>query len=211
MTAELTEAVLCSRADELPAVWLPEAGAQALSEAQLFEVLAGLPPRWLPRHRAEQDPTYKQWIPYVLLRNRRGQLAVYPRQGAEARLHGFWSVGLGGHINPSDAPEPSTGFSWRTVFWTALRRELAEELPTAATGRTRLLGLIHESRTAVGQVHLGVVFLHEPEDCSVAPGPELSGLQWVSPSVLGQSPDWPLARLELWSQLALRLLSVTQP
>jgi predicted NUDIX family phosphoesterase len=171
---------------------------------------ARLEPRWLPRAQAETDPTFKQWIPYVLLRNSRGEMAASPRQGAEARLHGLWSVGLGGHVNPVDAPatgvEPRS--AWRDLLWTGLRRELAEEYPGAAAGTTRFLGLIHESRTAVGRVHLGVVFLHETAGDPGSPGDELTGLRWVPPRELSSDP-WPLDRFELWSRLALRLFEAS--
>src|SRR6266851_7883968 len=58
---------------------------------------------YLNRSEAEQDRRYKQVIPYVLLicddrllRYRRG------RGGEEKRLHGLYSVGIGGHISEED-------------------------------------------------------------------------------------------------------------
>src|SRR5260370_20661980 len=58
---------------------------------------------YLNRSEAEQDRRYKQLIPYVLLicndrvlRYRRG------RGGEETRLHGLYSVGVGGHISEED-------------------------------------------------------------------------------------------------------------
>src|SRR2546430_336177 len=58
---------------------------------------------YLNRSQAEQDKRYKQLIPYVLiisngriLRYRRG------RGGEETRLHGLYSVGIGGHISDED-------------------------------------------------------------------------------------------------------------
>src|SRR6185437_9107757 len=55
------------------------------------------------RSEAELDRRYKQLIPYVLiicngkiLRYRRG------KGGSEKRLHGFYSVGVGGHISEED-------------------------------------------------------------------------------------------------------------
>ena len=58
---------------------------------------------YLNRSAAEQDKRYKQLIPYVLLicngrilRYRRG------RGGQETRLHGLFSVGVGGHISEED-------------------------------------------------------------------------------------------------------------
>jgi len=204
MTPSNSELVLCSRTEELPAAWLPQAGALPMSEAALCESLAGLPPRWLPRTVAEQDPQHKQWIPYILVRNPTGMLAAYPRQGTEARLHGLWSLGLGGHINPADVPPHNGSFPWFETFQAGLHRELWEEFPAALQGRTLFLGLIHEQVTQVGRVHLGAVFLHETEHLETPPGEELTGLRWIFPSDLN-SPRT-LASFELWSQLALRLV-----
>ncbi len=202
MSEQASEAILCARTTDLPTAWLLEVGAVPLDEDVLFSVLESITPHWLPRSQVEGDPAFKQWIPYVLLRNTGGELAAYPRQGSEARLHGLWSLGIGGHINPIDG---DTGASWREWLWNGLRRELAEEFPAAVTGRTRFLGLIHESCTAVGRVHLGAVFLHEPETWNVAPGSELTDLRWLRVDELGGA-EWPRARFELWSELALTLL-----
>src|SRR6185436_4643473 len=58
---------------------------------------------YINRTDAEQDKRYKQLIPYVLvicnnkvLRYRRG------KGGQETRLHGLYSVGIGGHISDQD-------------------------------------------------------------------------------------------------------------
>lgn len=95
--------------------------------------------------------------------------------------------------------------AWRELLWTGRRRELAEEYPGAVPGTPRFLGLIHESRSAVGRVHLGVVFLHELTGDPGPPGAELTGLRWLRPHEYG-SAAWSPERFELWSRLALRLL-----
>lgn len=210
MNSATVEQILCARAADLPPVWLPEAGSVRLSEVEWLARMDGVEPHWLPRHEAENNPAFKQWIPYILLQNARGELAAYPRQGTEARLHGLWSLGLGGHINPTDGAAPGAAQSapWRDLLWNGMRRELGEEYPGAATaGTTRFLGLIHESRSAVGRVHIGAVFLHEITGDPGAPGAELAGLQWVSAGDVG-GIQWPLERFELWSQLAVQLLTL---
>src|SRR5215475_11438045 len=65
------------------------------------------------RSEAEQDKRYKQLIPYVLvlchgkiLRYRRG------RGGQETRLHGLFSVGVGGHISEEDHSLFSSGVGY---------------------------------------------------------------------------------------------------
>lgn len=209
MTGTPPEQILCARTADLPPTWLPEAGAIPLHESVLLDTLASISPHWLARPAAENDAAFKQWIPYVLVQDARRQLAVYPRRGTEARLHGLWSVGIGGHINLQDhhaakVPGDFRHF-WQQALWAGLRRELQEEFSAAARGTTRFLGLIHESRTEVGRVHLGAVFLHEVRGNPHPPGPELTDLQWLPRAALGHG-DWLPERFELWSRLALGLL-----
>ncbi len=80
---------------------------------------------YLNRSEAEQDKRYKQLIPYVLvicndkiLRYRRG------RGGQETRLHGLYSVGIGGHISEEDNGLFSNGPGYHE----GMRRELMEEV-----------------------------------------------------------------------------------
>ncbi|MCX8156287.1 MAG: NUDIX domain-containing protein [Verrucomicrobiae bacterium] len=211
MTIVSEELVLCTAVADLPTAWLPIAGAVAMDEATLYQHLDPLPPHWLPRSQAEQNTRYKQWIPYLLLLNPRKQIAAYARQGAETRLHGRCSVGIGGHINPGDAPETEGPFAWRDTIHNCLRRELNEEFPAALPGRTRFLGLIHESLTPVGQVHLGLVFLHQLFHQPGPAGPELQNLQWLAPATVGRLPAENGTQFELWSQLALQLLPPVLP
>ena len=206
MTIAVEEQVLCAAVADLPRTWLPEAGGIRLSEEELLVALETVQPAWLSRATAERNPEFKQWIPYALLRNQRGELAAYPRRGGEKRLHGLWSLGVGGHVNPPDAESaPMGGGCWGQTLWSGLRRELEEEYPGAARGETRFVGLIHESQTAVGRVHIGAVFLHQVSGSSFEFGSELAGLRWLPRSEIGVG-EWPLERFELWSQLALELL-----
>src|SRR5215471_6734136 len=80
---------------------------------------------YLNRKDAELDRRYKQLIPYVLilcndriLRYRRG------KGGQETRLHGLFSVGIGGHI----ADEDSGLFAKAAGYKESMRRELMEEM-----------------------------------------------------------------------------------
>src|ERR1700753_2808541 len=77
------------------------------------------------RSEAELDRRYKQLIPYVLiicndriLRYRRG------KGGGEKRLHGLYSVGVGGHISEKD----NGLFSQAVGYTDSMRRELMEEV-----------------------------------------------------------------------------------
>ena len=120
---------------------------------------------YLNRTEAELDKRYKQLIPYALiicgekiLRYRRG------RGGQETRLHGLYSVGVGGHISEEDHGL----FSDRQLgYHDAMRRELMEEVAIDVT-KEAAVGVINDDSTEVGYVHLGVVHIVTVTDETVA-------------------------------------------
>src|SRR5579859_1941293 len=119
---------------------------------------------YLNRSEAEMDKRYKQLIPYVLvicagkiLRYRRG------KGGQETRLHGLFSVGIGGHISEED----SGLFSQAAGYQEGMRRELMEEVAIEEMKET-VVGLINDDSTEVGYVHFGVVHILQVSDESVA-------------------------------------------
>ena len=108
---------------------------------------------YLNRSEAEHDKRYKQLIPYVLLicngrilRYRRG------RGGQETRLHGLYSVGVGGHISEEDHGLFSTGPGYHE----GMRRELMEEVAVEEVNESAV-AVINDDSTEVGCVHFGVV------------------------------------------------------
>jgi predicted NUDIX family phosphoesterase len=111
---------------------------------------------FLPRSKAEDDPSFKQLIPYVVLKYQ-DQVFHYTRgQGAgEKRLRALRSIGIGGHINPSDHG------GGEHPYRQGLAREVAEEVVIGTTYRETCLGFINDDATPVGQVHLGIVHVFE--------------------------------------------------
>jgi predicted NUDIX family phosphoesterase len=110
---------------------------------------------YLNRTDAEKDRRYKQLIPYVLLvcngkilRYRRG------RGGQETRLHGLYSVGVGGHISDTDDGLFSKDVGYRD----GMRRELKEEVDVEAVDEAAV-AVINDDSTEVGYVHFGVVHI----------------------------------------------------
>jgi predicted NUDIX family phosphoesterase len=107
------------------------------------------------RSEAELDKRYKQLIPYVLvicgnkiLRYRRG------KGGQETRLHGLFSVGIGGHISEED----NSLFSKAVGYHDSMKRELMEEVAIDEVNDT-MVGLINDDSSDVGYVHFGVVHI----------------------------------------------------
>jgi predicted NUDIX family phosphoesterase len=147
---------------------------RVLHEAGLFQGFSPRVDHYLPRlldpthlsYRrradAETNPTYKQIIPYVVLKWR-DQVFAYTRgkRATETRLQALRSIGVGGHISAEDAS------LFETPYREALARELAEEVYLDSAYEERCVGLINDDATAVGQVHLGVVHVFELEQPAV--------------------------------------------
>jgi predicted NUDIX family phosphoesterase len=111
---------------------------------------------YLPRRIAEDDPEHLQLIPYMVLRAG-DRVFCYQRggKGGEGRLHDRWSLGVGGHISLED------GDRGQAAYQAGMARELAEEVDVQSEYSERIVGVIHDPSTPVGQVHFGVVHLFE--------------------------------------------------
>lgn len=114
-----------------------------------------------PRPVMENDPEFKQLIPYIILcyTDPAGKLHIFNyvrgRGVGEQRLRSKRSIGVGGHINDLDM---SCGRSHhRDVYHEGMARELHEEVDLRATYSERCVGLINDDETEVGRVHLGIV------------------------------------------------------
>lgn len=146
--------------------------------------------RFEPRAAMEVDPSFKQVIPYLVLRDGpRVFLMRRTRAGGDARLHERWSIGVGGHLNPGDAGVNG-----------GLRREWGEEVDADFVPHFRFRGLLNDDTTDVGSVHLGLVYEADAEGRPVAvrETEKLSG-GFVEVSAVRAVYDG----LETWSQLIL--------
>jgi len=137
-------------------------GFSADIDRYLPALLEGDDLSYRPRGEMEQDPGFKQLIPYVLFRytdsDAREHLFQYTRgngQG-ESRLHAKRSVGVGGHISSDDGRD---GANHHDIYREGMLRELAEEVIIDSPYHERCVGLINDDQTPVGTVHLGVVHL----------------------------------------------------
>lgn len=158
-----------------------------------------------PRSEMEQDPGFKQLIPYVLVRytdeGGTPHLFQYKRGGGqgEKRLHAKRSVGIGGHISTLDA---SAGTA-HDVYREGMRRELDEEVAIETSYTDQLVGLINDDDTPVGQVHLGIVHLYDVERPQVEPREADildAGFQPIE-QLLAE-----LDQFETWSEIAVKAL-----
>jgi predicted NUDIX family phosphoesterase len=119
---------------------------------------------FLPREQAENDPTHKQIIPYVMLAF--GNKILYYVRGKEAgeqRLVAKGSIGIGGHLNEGDAGLFNLD---EENYNRVVEREVHEEIHLLTKFQNRIVALLNDDTTEVGRVHLGIVHvfhLTEPE------------------------------------------------
>ena len=156
---------------------------------------------YVRRAEAENDPSEKQIIPYVLFRKGDRYLHYVRGKGSgEKRLVAMGSLGIGGHINHRDETLFQSGVD---AYEEALQRELHEELKMDGRFETRIIGLINDDSTPVGRVHFGIVHLCELGDREVSKGEAvITDLQFLTLPELISRRD----RMETWSQLCLELL-----
>lgn len=143
-------------------------GFSADVEKYLDELLNAGHTSYRPRGEMEEDPSFKQLIPYVIFRHvdaaGRTHVFEYTRgkgQG-EKRLHSKRSIGIGGHISSDDAAEINP-------YQEGMRRELEEEVQIDTPYTERCVGLINDDETEVGRVHLGVVHIFDVAEPAVRP------------------------------------------
>lgn len=174
---------------------LPLEGCRACGDFTFLEPFV-----WRERAEVENDETWLQPIPYVLLRNPAGEFWAYARTGGDVRLDGRRSCGVGGHVESLDVAPTAT-----ETLSNAARRELAEELGLAQTGLPPLApqGLIYEGHSAIGRAHLGVLFAIDWRAPPPSPPAHeaLAGLGFLPAVNIVSDP-----RFELWSRLAAHFL-----
>ncbi len=159
--------------------------------------------QFMRRSLAEDDPAFKQLIPYAIFRHA-GRILQYTRGkgGGEARLHAKRSIGIGGHINPLDASAGDISMD-HAAYERALRREIAEELEIRQPYTHRVAALLNDDETDVGRVHLGVVHMIDLESAEIkAKETDILDLAFEAPDELRKNRE----HFETWSQICIHHL-----
>ena len=160
--------------------------------------------RWMPREKAEEDPSFKQLIPYCLLAwsDPAGatQYFSYTRGGGqgEARLRTKRSIGVGGHIASTDGEHGDNA-----SYEAGMLRELEEEVAISGDFTSRCVGLINDDATPVGSVHLGIVHIFDLQSPQVV-SREADLLECGFQSSQDLVAD--RKQFETWSQIALEAI-----
>ncbi len=109
------------------------------------------------RSELEEDPSFKQIIPYAIISNKES-FCIFKRTSGqtEKRLHNKFSLGVGGHMNPSNSKE-----SKEQYLINELKRELFEEvklLNACLIEDIEFIGFINDDTISVGRVHIGLLY-----------------------------------------------------
>jgi len=176
-------------------------GASRQARRYLDAFFAGDNAKFMDRAAAEQDPAFKQLIPYVILKHGASVFSyVRGKAGSETRLAALRSIGIGGHIEPVDH---GLFTGWADIYRTGADREVEEEVHVGCGYAEELAGLINDDSSEVGRVHLGIVHVRELEAPAVRKREQqITRAGFVPMEELRSRQE----ELETWSRLALGML-----
>lgn len=155
----------------------------------------------LRRGDCEKDPSFKQLIPYVILKHEDRYFAYKRLSGSgEQRLVDSVSIGVGGHMNFRS--ENGSFESLLELISNEALREINEELIIGKDVEVNIdptnFRILNDDLNEVGQVHLGLILFVEltSDDVLVRETDSLEG-EFVSKEWLIENID----TLESWSQI----------
>lgn len=158
-----------------------------------------------PRNILEEDPSYKQIIPYAVICYG-NEVYMFRRlnKQTEARLHNKCSLGVGGHMNPyGDKIDID-------YLHHELEREMHEEVKLGEGCEIvdmKPVGFINDDLSEVGKVHLGVLYhiTVSNNHIEINETEKMTG-EWVAISDLTKY----YSNMEIWSQLYCKLIGVCE-
>jgi len=150
---------------------------------------------FLPRGQMEVDPSYKQIIPYLVFNYEDTYFLMQRKaKSTEKRLQNKYSLGIGGHIRKEDTGSNSI-FEWA-------KREFQEEVHYSGKLDIEPLGILNDDSNAVGQVHIGFVFLLKGDNPDISIKSELESGTLLR---LDECKDY-FNSMESWSQIVFEFL-----
>ena len=155
---------------------------------------------FLPRAQAENDPTHKQIIPYALIAHGDTVLHyVRGKKAGEQRLVAKGSIGIGGHMNQEDESLFNYAID-EAAYRAGVEREVEEEIRIDSPFEDRIVALLNDDTTEVGQVHLGIVHVFRLAEPKVQKREAMiTNLAFLHREELLALRD----NLETWSQLCV--------
>jgi predicted NUDIX family phosphoesterase len=163
---------------------------------------------FLRRNELEEDPSFKQIIPYAIISYKEPELSgvqqsqsyyLFRRTSGqtEKRLHNKFSLGVGGHMNPID----SMG-SKEQYLIDELKRELFEEvrlLNGCLIEDIEFIGFINDDTIPVGRVHIGLLYnIHVSNKAVFINETDKMTADWIDKSNLAEFYEG----METWTKIA---------
>ena len=173
-------------------------GFNPASESLVKSLLENPQLFFMQRDLAENDPNYKQLIPYVVFQSPKGFFSYQRgKASSETRLRMLRSLGIGGHIEKED------GDIGQNSYVKGLWRELKEEVGIDPSNNIKLLGFINDDSNDVGKVHLGIVHLYQLETSDLESKElNLTDCKFPSISKIKEEEE----SFETWSRLLIPFL-----
>jgi predicted NUDIX family phosphoesterase len=154
--------------------------------------------QFLVRSEIEEDPSFKQIIPYAIISNNESFYLFRRRSGqTEKRLHNKFSLGVGGHMNPGGSMEAKEQY-----LINELKRELFEEVRLqngCLIEDIEFIGFINDDTIPVGRVHIGLLYnIHvSKREVYINETAKMTG-GWMDKSDLAEFYDG----METWTKIA---------
>ncbi len=153
---------------------------------------------FLRRSESEENPSFKQIIPYAIISNKESFYLFRRTSGqTEKRLHNKFSLGVGGHMNPDNSAETKEQY-----LIDELKRELFEEvklLNGCMIEDIEFIGFINDDTIPVGRAHIGLLYnIHvSNKEVSINETDKMTA-EWIDKSNL---PEF-YGGMETWSKIA---------
>lgn len=153
--------------------------------------------KFIKRYDAEEDCTFQQIIPYVLIANEdESKYFITQRIQGDSRLQNKLSIGLGGHINPCDFL-PTQDYILANIC-----REIHEEAYVEYAKPIKYLGTIREISSSTND-HLGLLFKLQvkEETAKILEVDTLKGI-WMTPKELYDN----YSKFEGWAKIVINYI-----
>jgi predicted NUDIX family phosphoesterase len=198
--ALLDEEIVVFSRELLPEL-IPGPGLHLVDTDMSQDLAASLFP--MQRREAEENFDVIQLVSAFLVVVE-GRIATYKRTRRlpESRLHGYYSLLFGGHLNEDDVP-PLFGIFDPLLGPTYIQRELHEELRFATPPDLELVGVIYDDTREVSRQHLGVLYRVTADPTNLIEVGERGFLQQLQFETPQQILDR-IGEFENWSELVLR-------
>ncbi len=138
------------------------------------------------RSELEENPSFKQIIPYAII-SCEDSFYLFKRTSkqTEKRLHNKFSLGVGGHMNPSKSI-----VSKEQYLTDELKRELFEEinlLNSCLIDDIEFIGFLNDDTIPVGRVHIGLLYhIHVSNKDVIIKETDKMTADWIEKSNLAE-------------------------